>query len=160
MKFLLKPALIFLFAILGFTGCVMEGPRGPQGPSGPAGPPGADGWAYYDVQYYNISRWSLAANGKYFYSEVSAPAITTNVFDKGVIVGYLVYDWNKPTEVHIPLPFDIYHNEYNDFGILESWTETVSFDVMPGRVTFYFEPSDFYTGDIPPTYMFKVVSMW
>jgi len=144
MKSLLKTALIFLFVIFGFTAC-----------EGPQGPPGRDGFAYFDVQYYNIKQWALAANGRYFFAEVNAPAITTNVFYNGVVVGYIVYEYGTHREYHIPLPFDIYYNTADD-----SWTETVSFEVMPGKVTFYYEPSDFYTLDSPPPCMFKVVAMW
>jgi len=148
MKSLLKPVLIFLFVVLGFTAC-----RGPQGPQGP---PGANGWAYFDVKYYSITRWALASNGTYFFSEVDNPAITFNVLDKGVVVGYIVYDYNTPNEVHVPLPFDIY---FNDNGV--QWTETVSFEVTKGRITFYYEPDDFNTvATKPPACMFKIVAMW
>jgi hypothetical protein len=157
MKSLLKTALILLFAIFCFTAC--EGPQGPPGvPGHPGqnGQDGLDGWgAYFDVQYYDIRQWTLAANGRYFYAEVSAPAITTDVFYNGAIVGYIVYNYNTSREVHIPLPYDIY---YNEPGL--QWTETVSFDLVPGKITFYYEPDDFYTGDIPPACMFKVVAMW
>ena len=158
MKSLLKTALICLFIVFGFTAC--EGPQGPQGPPGVPGPSGSDGWAYFDVKYYTITRWALAANGTYFFSEVSAPAITTNVFYNGVVVGYIVYGYDTPKEVHIPLPYDIYYNETDNYGNLFQWTETVSFDVMPGKVTFYYEPDDFYTDDTPPACMFKIVSLW
>ena len=151
MKSLLKPALILLFAILGFTAC-----------EGPQGPPGMDGYAYLDARYYNVTQWALAANGRYFFAEVNAPAITASVFDYGAIVGYLVYNYNTHREVHIPLPYDIYYNEFDQYGnIIFQWTETVSFDVMPGRITFYYEPNDFDTNaTIPPACMFKVVAMW
>ena len=149
MKSLLKPALILLFIVLGVTAC-----------EGPQGPPGRDGFANFDVQYYNIKQWALAANGKYFFAEVNDPAITTNVLYNGVVVGYIVYDYDTHREYHVPLPFDIYYNSVNEFGNPISWTETVSFDVMPGKVTFYYEPSDFFTGDAPPPCMFKIVAMW
>ena len=155
MKSLLKTALIFLFVIFGFTAC-----EGPQGLPGPPGPQGADGFAYIDVQYYDIRQWALSANGKYFFSEVNAPAITSNVLYNGAIVGYIVYDYDTHREYHIPLPYDIYYNTVDNYGNTISWTETVSFDVMQGKITFYYEPSDFYTLDSPPPCMFKVVAMW
>ena len=160
MKSLLKTLPIFLFVIFGLTACI--GPQGPQGipgPSGPQGPPGSGDWAYIDVKYYNIRQWTLASNGKYFFSVVNNDAITNNVFYNGVIVGYLVQNYETSREVHIPLPYDIYYNQV-DNGNTTSWTETVSFDVVPGRITFYYEPSDFFTGDIPPACMFKIVAMW
>jgi hypothetical protein len=140
-----------LFIVIGFTAC--------EGPQGRPGPPGKDGFAYFDVQYYNIRQWALAANGSHFFAEVDAPAITMNVFYDGAIVGYIVYDYDKPSEMHVPLPYDIYYNEVMD-GQLVSWTETVSFDIVPKKITFYYEPSDFFTGKIPPPCMFKVVTMW
>jgi hypothetical protein len=140
--------------IFGFTACIVDGPQGPPGP------PGANGFAYFYVKYYNISQWALAANGKYFFSEVSEPAITTDIFYNGAIVGYIVYDYDTHREVHVPLPYDIYYNTTDQYGNIISWTETVSFDVMPGKITFYYEPSDFFTGDIPPSCMFKIVAMW
>jgi len=153
MKLLLKCTLIFLFVAIGFTSCVVDGPQGPQGP------PGKDGWSYIDVKYYTVSRWALAANGRYFFHEMANPAITNYVFDKGVVTGYLVYNFNQNNEYHVPLPFDIYYNEYQN-GILTQWTETVSFDIMPGLITFYYEPSDFFTGVTPPSCTFKVVATW
>ena len=150
MKSLLKPALILLFAILGFTAC-----EGPQGPPGVPGPPGQNGYAYMEAKYYDIRQWALAANGRYFFAEVDAPFITTDVFYNGAIVGYIVYNYDTHREVHVPLPYDIY---YNEPGL--QWTETVSYDLVPGKITFYYEPDDFYTGDTPPACMFKVVAMW
>jgi len=149
MKSLLKSTLVFLFIVLGFTAC-----------EGPQGPPGEDGWAYIDVKYYTISRWALAAEGTYFFAEVSSPAITNNVFLNGVVMGYLVQNYDEPSEVHIPLPYEMFYNEYNENGYLEQWTETVSFDIMPGSIAFYYEPSDFFTGITPPSLMFKIVAMW
>jgi hypothetical protein len=161
MKSLLKLALIFSVIIFGFTACIeTPGRQGAQGPPGPPGPPGEDGWAYYDVKYYEIKQWALAANGRYFFSEVNAPAITTNVLYNGVIFGYLVYNYDTNKERHIPLPYDIYYNTTDQYGNITSWTETVSFEITPGKITFYYEPSDFYTGDIPQACMFKIVAMW
>ena len=155
MKSLLKPALILLFAIFCFTAC-----EGPQGPPGVPGPPGQNGYAYSDVRYYEInSRQWFLANG-YYFAEVAAPAITMNVLDKGAIVGYLVYNYNTGNEVQIPLPYDIYFYESNQGGILQ-WTETVSFEISLGKITFYYEPDDFNTtATTPPSCMFKVVAMW
>jgi len=155
MKSLLKPVLIFLFVIFGLTAC-----EGPQGPQGPPGKPGADGWAYFDVKYYDIVNWALAANGKYFFAEVNAPAITKDVFYNGAIVGYIVYNYDTHREIHVPLPYDIYYNDIDIYGNLIQWTETISFDVMPGKITFYYEPDDFFTDDAPPPCMFKIVAMW
>ena len=149
MKSLLKSTLVFLFIVLGFTAC-----------EGPQGPPGEDGWSYIDVKYYTISRWALAADGTYFFAEVSNSAITDYVFDKGVVVGYLVQDYNKANELHIPLPYEMFYNEYDVYGNLVQWSETVSFDIMPGSIGFYYKPSDFYTGLTPPSLTFKIVAMW
>jgi hypothetical protein len=161
MKSLLKTALIFLFVVVGFTACeTPQGRSGIPGPPGPPGPPGENGFAYFNVEYYDIGQWALAANGRYFFAEVNAPAITMNVFYDGVVVGYIVYEYDTHREYHVPLPFDIYKSEYDQYGQYVTWTETVSFDVMPGKITFYYEPSDFYTGKIPPPCMFKTVAMW
>jgi len=143
MKSLLKTALIFLFIACNFTACITR----------------QEGWAYFDTRYYDIRQWALAANGRYFFAEVDAPAITSNVFSNGVVVGYLVENLAH-REVHIPLPYEMFHNETDNYGNTTSWTETVSFDIVPGRITFYYEPSDFFTGDIPPACMFKIVAMW
>jgi len=154
MKSLLKCALIFLFVAIGFTSCVVEGRQGPQGP------PGKDGWSYIDVKYYTVSRWALAANGRYFFHEMNNPAITNYVFDKGVVTAYLVRNFNQNNEYHIPLPYEMFCDGYDNSGIYMQWTETVSFDIMPGLITFYYEPSDFYTGVAPPSCTFKVVATW
>ena len=156
MKSLLKLGLIFLFVVCGFTACIA-----PQGPQGPPGPPGADGYVNRYTHYYNITRWNLAANGQYFFAEVSEPAITYEVFIHGVIVGYLVQNYDYSNETHIPLPYEMFYNNYDNYGnIIQQWTETVSYEVVPGRITFYFEPSDFYTGYTPPAMWFKIAAMW
>ena len=149
MKSLLKPLLILLFAVCSVTACIA--PQGPQGPAGPPGTPGADGYVYFDVQYYNITRWNLAANGEYFFAEVSNAAITNKVFLYGAVVGYLVIDYDKSSELHIPLPHEMFFNGYS---------ETVSFDIMPGSIAFYYKPSNFDTNYTPPPLCFKIVAMW
>jgi hypothetical protein len=156
MKSLFKLTLAFLVIAFSFTGCIIDGATGPQGPPGPPGPPGESGWAYIDVKYFNITRWTLAGNGRYFYAEVNNPAITNNVLYNGVVYGSLVMNYELSNEIHIPLPYDKYCSD-NDGN---QWTETVSFDIMTGRITFYYEISDFYTGNNPPACMFKIVAMW
>jgi len=61
------------------------------------------------------------------------------------------------TEVQTPLPFTVPLGEEGNGGKDILWTETVSFDFSPGRVTFYVNYSDFVTRVRPGTITFRVV---
>jgi hypothetical protein len=144
MKKNLKAAVFVLFLSMSLMSCV--------GPEGPAGP---EGWANIRIYYYTVSRWSLSANRTYFFAEMNCPDLTANVLYNGTVSAYLVIDYGAVNETHVPLPYDIYYNDSD-----AQWTETVSFDMRQNEITFYYEPSDFYTQYAPPSCMFKVVVMW
>jgi hypothetical protein len=138
---------VLLSLLLGFVAC--------EGPTGPPGRDGADGWANIAVAYYTITSWQISAGENYFYADVDFPELTEFVYNEGVVNGYYMQNFNASDEVQIPLPFDIY---FNEDGV--SWTETISFDIVPGNIRFYYEPSDFFIGFNPPVCTFKIALTW
>lgn len=119
------------------------------------GPPGNDGSANFSIAYFTISNWNLSSDNSYFYADVNYPDLTDFVYNEGVIVGYLMQNFDTEYEYQVPLPFDIYYNTEEG-----SWTETVSMDFVPGSIRFYYEPSDFFTGFVPPVCTFKIALVW
>ena len=86
-----------------------------EGPMGPAGRDGQDGWANIFVGYYTISSasWLLSEGETYFYADIDCPELTEFVYNEGVVMGYYLLDYNTDYEVQIPLPFDIYFNDFD-----------------------------------------------
>lgn len=123
--------------------------------TGPEGPPGQDGSANFSIAYFTISNWILSDDNTYFYADVDYPELTPFVYNEGLTVGYLMQNFDSELEYQVPLPFDIYNNTEE-----ASWTETISFDFIPGSIRFYYEPSDFFTGFTPPVSTFKIALVW
>ena len=117
----------FLFlVILSLTLFSCEGPMGPQGPQGVPG----EGmfWKYYTYTVKSQD-WQL----------VTSP---DDLYIDGYVLGYLVQTPGADNEVITPLPYTIHKGEADgDNAML--WTETYTYDYMPGSVAFYVQYSDF-----------------
>ena len=148
-----KSLTYILLLFLAFMSC--EGPTGPAGPPGRDGQDGLDGYVNFSIAYYTISTWTVSEDETYFYADVDYPELTEFVYNEGAVVGYYMLDYNLSSEVQIPLPYDIYNNTQTD-----SWTETISYDFVPGNIRFYYEPSDFFVGFNPPVCTFKIALLW
>ncbi|RRD58188.1 hypothetical protein [Tannerella forsythia] len=133
---------------------------------GPMGPPGRDGEALnWKIVYYTVKAedWKLLgkqdAIGSHFMYEFKENALTKTIYKDGKIVGYLIQDEGKSSEVQTPLPYTIpLGKEAN--GKTELWSEIYTFDFMPGSIAFHLFYSDFYTGNPPPTCTFRIVMNW
>ena len=109
----------FLFlVILSLTLFSCEGPMGPQGPQGVPG----EGmfWKYYTYTVKSQD-WQL----------VTSP--------DGLNTYYMYEFQNKDIT---PLPYTIHKGEADGDNAL-LWTETYTYDYMPGSVAFYVQYSDF-----------------
>lgn len=75
--------LLISFGILILSGCGTEGPMGPQGPSGQDGLDAE----VYSSDWVTPNQWAGVTKDWYF--DVDAPAITDDILDYGVILGYI-----------------------------------------------------------------------
>ena len=74
--------------------------------------------------------------------EIQNKDITDDLYIDGYVLGYLVQSPGADNEVITPLPYTIHKGEANgDNAML--WTETYTYDYMPGSVAFYVQYSDF-----------------
>lgn len=78
--------IVLLFSIIAFTGCVKEGAQGPDGIQGPAGLDGQNAAVYYS-EWFSPTAWSGNAGDWYF--SASAPDLTQNVVENGVVLAYV-----------------------------------------------------------------------
>ena len=134
----------FLFlVILSLTLFSCEGPMGPQGPQGVPG----EGmfWKYYTYTVKSQD-WQLVTSPDgfhtYYMYEFQNKDITDDLYIDGYVLGYLVQSPGADNEVITPLPYTIHKGEADGDNAL-LWTETYTYDYMPGSVAFYVQYSDF-----------------
>ena len=119
----------FLFlVILSLTLFSCEGPMGPQGPQGVPG----EGMFWKCYTYTVKSQdWQLVTSpdglNTYYMYEFQNKDITDDLYIDEVIT---------------PLPYTIHKGEADEDNAL-LWTETYTYDYMPGSVAFYVQYSDF-----------------
>ena len=83
---------ILVLAALAFTGCSKQGPAGPAGPD-----------SVINSNWIEPASWTGTSGDWYF--DVSAPSLTQNIVENGVVLGYtwLVGDlYNATTERPLP----------------------------------------------------------
>ena len=80
----MKQTTLLIFALMAmvFSGCEEEGPRGPMGPSGPAG---QNAEVYYS-EWFSPEEW-LGGSGDWYF-EATAPDLTEDIVEGGVILAY------------------------------------------------------------------------
>jgi hypothetical protein len=100
------------------------------------------------------NHWKVANDdnlGDYFYYEFHEPALSSYIYNNGIMNAYLKID-----DALYPLPFDDY---WMDSGY--RWTEQVTCEFRPGYITFILRYND-YDLEQPPhfDYKFLVRFMW
>jgi hypothetical protein len=143
-----------LLALLAITGCLScEGPMGPPGESGVE--------TQWEAIYYTVESedWELVGNQgapnsfyQFFFNEA---ALTEFIYKEGVVIGYVVLNADTRDEILRPLPDTWPVGEKSSI-----WTESYTFDYMPGSVAFYVGYSDFATNVRPPKTKFKLMMIW
>lgn len=138
-----------------------EGPAGPEGPMGPMGPAGQDGSSFFFInKEFTVESAHWINEGSYFSYTFDIPELNKEMCESASIVVYRYYD-----ETQTPLP-DVKHHsedkeEKNENGEIVPfsiyWTTTVDYDYQPGKITFYYTCSDFFTNENPPTMDFRLV---
>ena len=94
-----------------------------------------------DWQYTNYE--GSPYNNNYFYAVVEMPEITRQVFDKGEVKAYVVYDRNTSNAAKHILPYVRHYEEQLTDGSWNYYTETVDYFYGPGWVEFNYRASDF-----------------
>ena len=106
-------------------------------------------------------KYTNFTDNNYFYAGFDIPAITENVFDRGEVKAYIVYDrLDMDYARKNLLPHTIHKEEWID-TLRYVYTETVDFTYGIGWVEFNFRASDFAYEDnvsiIPPAMEFDIV---
>lgn len=133
---------ILLLAIISLALFSCEGPMGPQGPQGVG-----EGmyWKYYTYTVRSQD-WELVTSGDglntYYMYVFDNKDITDDLYLNGYALGYLVQSPGSDDEVITPLPYTVHRGSNDPEGTL-LWTETYTYDYMPGSVAFYVQYSDF-----------------
>lgn len=90
-----------------------------------------------------LATCDIARRIKYVYMyEFQNKDITDDLYIDGYVLGYLVQSPGADNEVITPLPYTIHKGEADGDNAL-LWTETYTYDYMPGSVAFYVQYSDF-----------------
>lgn len=102
----LLPGLLLAFSI-SFTSCTKEGPQGPQGDQGPQGQKGdkGDPGQKGDPGNSNViySAWMDVAYNNNGVATITAPKLTADILNKGIIKVYLNLDTDEdPFIVALP----------------------------------------------------------
>lgn len=103
---------------------------------------------YIDV-YSN--HWVDRNDLPYIYASFSAPEITKEVIENGIVVAYFIDADERDNMLPYLLPY--YDNNIGDY-----YYENVRFDVSRGEITFIIEDSDFNHANIPSHMSFKVAT--
>ena len=164
----MKKYLFVLAAIImALTAC--EGPMGPPGPVGPQGPPGPGGgsgdgvkWKILEYTVYEKD-WELIGgrdnlNSHYMF-EFKENLLTSEIFKNGKVTGYRVLTLGNGSTVQTPLPYVLPRGQKEGSND-KLWSEYYTFDFQPGSIAFYAYYTDFYTGNRPPTCVFRIVMTW
>ncbi len=148
---------LLLLVIISLTLFSCEGPMGPQGPQGVPG----EGvfWKYY-IYTVRSQDWKFVDPGNglntYYWYEFQNKDITDDLYLNGEVRGYLVQSPGAENEVITPLPYPIHRGDTNENGETMLWTETYTYDYMPGSIAFYVQYSDF-AQQRPGDMVFRVI---
>ena len=85
----------------------------------------------------------------YIYATFSAPEITPNVIEDGIVVAYYIDENGRDNMLPYLLP-------YRDGNTDNLYYENVRFDMSPGEITFIIEDSDFEHASVMSAMKFKV----
>ena len=151
----MKKLLLLVIASLARFSC--EGPMGPQGPQGVPG----EGmfWKYYTYTVKSQD-WKLATTedglNTYYWYEFQNEDITDDLYLNGYVLGYLVQSPGAENEVITPLPYTIHRGGTDETDKEILWTETYTYDYMPGSIAFYVQYNDFAQQQ-PEDMVFRVI---
>ena len=97
--------------------------------------------------------WEYDEIDDLFYCDVYIKELTNQVYNEGILAGYLVY-YIDNKKVDSPLPYSDFFIDKYDY----QWSYQYTCEFSPGRVTFIFRDSN-YAVDSPPACTFLIKMM-
>lgn len=144
--------IVFTICLMSIILMACEGPAGPMGPAGRDGRNGIDGDIEKEIVTIRSSEWLYDRTNGWFYATFKKPDIDQFILERGVMMIYQTAGTNTSNASKWPLPYI----KRIESGIQEFY----QFEYGLGWFTIYVEPSDFYTGYLPPTASFEIMLMW
>jgi hypothetical protein len=113
------------------------------------------------------SDWQWNEQGRLYRAIYPLPELTEFIYENGAVLGYLFLGQQGEDEVQKILPYvHTYYSTDDGGNITETFTETISYDVMyqsggNSDVAFFIQASDVYEDTTAPqTYNFRLVLIW
>ena len=128
-----KSLLICGIALMTIVGCTKEGPQGPQGPTGNA-----------NVVSSTVSTSSWIYENPSWRLNLSYPAITQDIIDKGAVLVYM-----RVGSTYAQLPLTFYQSS--------AYSTTIQVNTLVGGLILLWTDSDMTQPDNPGNREFKVV---
>lgn len=133
-------------AILILSALLLSSCRGLPGRDGIDGRPGKDGLGVVKTILINVPQdsWNYSNNdnNNYFYATVNMEEITEDIFDKGLVKMYRVYNFDKANASQIEMPYVRPVEEYFN-GNWYFYTEVVDYEYFIGKMTITYTATDF-----------------
>jgi hypothetical protein len=111
------------------------------------------------TQTYTVTRnsWKVGhdSSGDYLYYEFRESALTSYIFNNGIMSAYLVMG-DATKDGLTPLPFDDFLIDNNNYH----WTEQVTCEFKPGLITFILKADDHFLEPFYDEHKFMVRFMW
>lgn len=145
----MKKNLLALF-VLAFVFLSCEGPEGPPGES--------MNWHVADITVYS-HEWEEEWDGDTpYYVCIKDYPIDNYIYDFGHVFAYYYIRYGEANEAQTLLPRYLEFLKFEP-GQNVAWTESITYDYMPGSIAFYYQYSDFAEVQ-PPTEHFRIVMNW
>jgi hypothetical protein len=113
------------------------------------------------------SDWQWNEQERLYQAIYPLPELTEFIYENGAVLGYLFLGQQGVDEVQKILPYvHTYYSTDDGGNITETFTETISYDVMyqsggNSDVAFFIQASDVYEDTTAPqTYNFRLVLIW
>ena len=123
-------------------------------------------WEIVNIQV-NQKNWEWNDQERRYEAICSLPELTEFIYESGAVLGYLFLGEQGVNEVQKMLPYvHTYYSTDTGGNITETFTETISYDVMyqsggNSDVAFFIQASDVYEDtNAPQTYNFRLVLIW
>ena len=123
-------------------------------------------WEIVNIQA-NQGDWEWDDQERRYEAIYSLPELTEFIYENGAVLGYLFLGQQGVNEVQKMLPFvHTYYGTDTEGNITETFTETISYDVMyqsggNSDVAFFIQASDVYEdANAPQAYNFRLVLIW